>query len=696
MNNKAINVWEILGIEPTKSKKEIKRAYASMIKDCHPEEKPEEFEALSKAYRAALAYAEMSTADEDSKQNIQQQVMDELEQEIVEVKHVDEMETVIDEDKSVTGEKEECQSQNEGGELLALIKEQRKQEMAEALSNGIMREIVELLENKTSCNNSKEWSELFLKDEFLEVQCDDSFLELLFYYLRDYTEVFSKPLPEAFMIEISIAYTLILYEDGYAFEQQYVNGQGLIAQIWNSQPEEWIVNRGCKILWEDYNEAKRRAYQGYFDLKGGCIREEIHGDRVSNTLTRWDAGSHCIFYELNKIGDKLLEFQASAIIIKLYDYLLRTGIIPFHLVCYFYKRWHLRENETSEAYIYYKDIKNTILKLYPDIEYHLYKDEKTEKIIKNWVSSVNKHQEKYSKLCEWGLKYYPEPEDVIKGVEEGLKDPIWKKYCEHQYMLECWDNEYWHFYWPSEPLTKALYEVYKNRKFDKNPTAQKMLTKLTWGLLQIDKEKGIEIDRFWPYFIMHGFGITTMPIGPHMYCRFDNNSFIRNDIIYLPEYINYVYEINEYIPEIKEYKFDLGEFGVLGIKCNSHSIEYTLNGNNVYPRSIPYEEFMKIVKNVSDAKAFFALFALADIHSENREEAKELARTWLYKTSLLEGNYEVITECLVNGDPIWKNATKFTWQDNGEEGLLIRETGDVTMTYKYDTKGWLVKEEGYL
>lgn len=55
-----MNIWEILGIEPTKDKKTIKRAYAAQTKVVHPEEKPEEFKRLHEAYQAALKYAEFA------------------------------------------------------------------------------------------------------------------------------------------------------------------------------------------------------------------------------------------------------------------------------------------------------------------------------------------------------------------------------------------------------------------------------------------------------------------------------------------------------------------------------------------------------------------------------------------------------------------------------------------------------------
>lgn len=46
-----------LGIEPTKDKTQIKKAYAEKAKICHPEEHPEEWQILHTAYQNALAYA---------------------------------------------------------------------------------------------------------------------------------------------------------------------------------------------------------------------------------------------------------------------------------------------------------------------------------------------------------------------------------------------------------------------------------------------------------------------------------------------------------------------------------------------------------------------------------------------------------------------------------------------------------------
>ena len=49
-----MNAWEILGIEPTSDKKEIKKAYARLLKQYHPEENPEEFKQIQTAYQQCL------------------------------------------------------------------------------------------------------------------------------------------------------------------------------------------------------------------------------------------------------------------------------------------------------------------------------------------------------------------------------------------------------------------------------------------------------------------------------------------------------------------------------------------------------------------------------------------------------------------------------------------------------------------
>ncbi len=70
-----MNAWEILGIEPTSDKKEIKRAYARLLKQYHPEDNPEEFKQIQAAYQQCLHPEQEieSVSFEQNKQDIKTQ-----------------------------------------------------------------------------------------------------------------------------------------------------------------------------------------------------------------------------------------------------------------------------------------------------------------------------------------------------------------------------------------------------------------------------------------------------------------------------------------------------------------------------------------------------------------------------------------------------------------------------------------------
>lgn len=80
-----MNAWEVLEIEPTSDKKEIKKAYARLLKQFHPEENPEEFKQIQAAYQQCLHQDQEieSASFEQNKQDIKTQIISTKEDTII-------------------------------------------------------------------------------------------------------------------------------------------------------------------------------------------------------------------------------------------------------------------------------------------------------------------------------------------------------------------------------------------------------------------------------------------------------------------------------------------------------------------------------------------------------------------------------------------------------------------------------------
>ena len=61
-----MNIWKILGIEPTQDVKVIRRRYAELVRLYHPEDQPELYQEIVQAYQEALAYARSSKIGQES------------------------------------------------------------------------------------------------------------------------------------------------------------------------------------------------------------------------------------------------------------------------------------------------------------------------------------------------------------------------------------------------------------------------------------------------------------------------------------------------------------------------------------------------------------------------------------------------------------------------------------------------------
>lgn len=81
------SIWEWLEIEPTGEISEIRAAYARQVKKYHPEDTPEEFEQLQKAYKSALRQARAAKRTETMQEAVSETAEETMSQPVREAKN---------------------------------------------------------------------------------------------------------------------------------------------------------------------------------------------------------------------------------------------------------------------------------------------------------------------------------------------------------------------------------------------------------------------------------------------------------------------------------------------------------------------------------------------------------------------------------------------------------------------------------
>lgn len=161
-----MNPWEHLGIAQAATDKDIKRAYAKKLKVTKPDEKPEEFQQLHKAYKMALAIAarQMGQSQQASVDDIINSAVDAAATESGSEDDIEEtspqLETVLEENRL-----------DDKDILKAEISENEKQQMQLKQQEfaRLLREVDEMLQRRSSLSDPANWkflaSSAYLMDE---------------------------------------------------------------------------------------------------------------------------------------------------------------------------------------------------------------------------------------------------------------------------------------------------------------------------------------------------------------------------------------------------------------------------------------------------------------------------------------------------------------------------------------------------
>lgn len=211
-----INIWKILGIEPTTDKKAIRRAYAARSKETHPEEKPEEFRMLYEAYQKALEYAKRGGQSASF---------------------------IVEEKIEIEQENKEEKSLEESDELLLSYFEKNIRERTKNVQEFCQRFLAFAMERRTP--ELKEWWAKYLyTEEFQEIK-----------WHPDVIKLFVEELEKRFKFEKDF---ILLLWDAYDFQKEESEYNEEIRKLYHILHTEYEMKLAIDNLRVQQEENRRR------------------------------------------------------------------------------------------------------------------------------------------------------------------------------------------------------------------------------------------------------------------------------------------------------------------------------------------------------------------------------------------------------------------------------------------------------
>ncbi len=692
-----INIWDVLGIAPTKEKRAIRKAYAARAKECHPEENPEGFEELSDAYQKALAYAES-----DSASHFEQSFHSEKKSVHVKTSYK-ESETAPEETQQK--EPEVVPEEPAQKSLMELLEEKEQERQKEQLTKGVLRDIVALYEDEKRSKKQAEWEKIFLSDSFLDEYMSEDWMNGLFHYLEEKTEGFQEPILQIFLIELMVAYGL-MPEYSVVPEVGAFPGQKLVAKLWNVQPEWWRVERGERIMRKPDNVVRVRAVNCFQAITIETQKGEIRTDTFPKWREFLTRASNSYLFELKK-NRELFKSSMSKNILILYAYWIKKYVSDKGVMKLVYKEMQLKELERSAYKQYYAPLKQAILDKYPDVETDVCNGEEKRTKARAILMKLQDISERYAKSVTNLLTY--DATEVNRELQKVFEHPEWDVLAE-QSNLKAWISEvYMRAKDPTEIpeyMSVWLDKFFAAERFSTDKLVQKIRTNITKHIIQVEKAKEYRGYTYWEYFFAYGFGIRSLPVVVPVGDAFTGinlESFVRDGAIQLPEYVNFVYsskreEQRELLRVDEEsgrmdkpvaYEFQYPGNHTLRMEFFYHFVAYYFDGALVASEKLSYAQFAEMVN--ADAglspEAFFALLAITRIREEDRSEARKCVREWLKKTTLKDVTHGVIAECIVLDNAPQMYGDNIFVAEQPDLCILVSMYPNGFALYRYTTTG---------
>ena len=703
------NIWEILGLESGATRKEIKRQYAKLSKECHPEEKPEKFARLHQAYQTAMKLCDdkaskvvqLDFPNNNYEKNAQKIQLEEASKEISNeslfekisdlkessIKEAEAKEEKKESDETKESEKTSTPSTDSQSSLLDKLIRNDENDLEAYINNGIIMTIIDTLSDKKRRNKPAVWQEIFLSEEFLSEQFKEIFADGMEYVFRNIPKVENvNEVPSAFLTELAIAYGITVEENG-----MYRLGNGLkieqvITDYWFSMPEEWYSIRATGYLKKKQNRVRAVSFGQYRALLS------MHESTFNNDSERlkwqeiiWGLRAE-YFIENDKTSEDLATL--SRILIDLCIFWLEHYRIPDHVVTYIYKSLYLDNLESISYGEWYRPLKECISRCYPDLECL---DTQKKEIKTKFVTE-------YMNFCALNSKIEDEMYEnkdfdktlIDEKCDALFESDIWKKYAKDpviiNYLVET--GGFVHIYYKA--IDKMFWTYYDENKLYEDNEADLLENLIRARSFSSDIPTTGDNERA-KYILMYAFGIRRVS-GVKIYDKY--GMYGSDGIMNMPMYIDYLFcvkELSEYDTETFEHKFPDGN--TLKYSLEYKNVRVFWNENEVYGDILSPEEVLAYAEELSGSCDFFALLSILDrkayhnCDKDLKQSIRKYIEKWLMSLEITLNIRNRIIDCILMGEDEIANLGKFGICYGGGGKLYIIEKGAKLIPYLYSVKG---------
>lgn len=658
------SIWEVLGLEQTLDVFAVRRAYAQKAKVCHPEEDPEGFLELRKAYQAALKYAESGAGgakEPDFGGSRTAAGRQETEgSEIAAGRQETEMSGTAAGESESGGAGQDAVNPDFGGSAGAGERGASGREYEEGwtlagspkqdagsnpyIDHQAIRSFLELYTGRQR-KDSRRWLDYFTSDAFLDAAWDRHFTALLLEHVTSLEKEY--PVNREFLNWLCVAYQFTVKRQVYLnpdhterteFQFQMhpgakFEGQESVFEIATKGPAPKNPKGNELAVFISFTE-----YHRLLAMAGEGVWSETEIGEYSEII-----GHYAAIYITDKCqqrGD--MDFERHPAGLRLMTHFCRREDLPEELYRIAWQRLNLETAVLGREKIFYGSLRELILERMPELSGQQREKftELREAFLSYAVSTCKLH----------GLNARADDEDIRKtefffAREDFQRALLDRRFVEEE-MLHTWVNEdrcdyYLHkvidFYTEHETAPCAGRVIDRAREMLK---LQKLADRR-----QRDREaevlEGVMTLKNAPFFrhwLNTGFYQARDPESGSWLLE-----YLNQQLPYLPEWSKKFLEVTEGDIIPKSVTCDLGG-DLLEVRFHLRYMEFLLDQEPVYRPVLRWER----VAGLEDDDAFFFCLPVTVTDYDQYETVKGEILRRLEKTAAPEDGRPIIASCLAN------------------------------------------------